>query len=67
MQYIPDVSRAVFGLLTAMQKRAAEREEDGVPPKRPKFAVGATAKVGSCAFFWKILLLRHFGCELSAE
>lgn len=38
LQYIPDVSRAVFGLLTAMQKRARDTEEenDGEVSKRAK-------------------------------
>ncbi|CAM9687130.1 unnamed protein product, partial [Pylaiella littoralis] len=37
-KYIPDVSRAVFGLLTAMQKRARDTEEenDGEVSKRAK-------------------------------
>lgn len=38
LQYIPDVSRAVFGLLTAMQKRARDSEEGnaGGASKRAK-------------------------------
>lgn len=36
LQYIPDVSRAVFGLLAAMQKRARESEEDAGASKRLK-------------------------------
>ncbi|CAN0173855.1 unnamed protein product, partial [Ectocarpus sp. 12 AP-2014] len=44
--YIPDVSRAVFGLLTAMQKRARDGEEDkgGGVGGASKRARGATAK-----------------------
>lgn len=47
LQYIPDVSRAVFGLLTAMQKRARDGEEDkgGGAGGASKRARGATAKV----------------------
>ncbi|CAM9435248.1 unnamed protein product, partial [Scytosiphon promiscuus] len=39
-KYIPDVSRAVFGLLTAMQKRARESEDvgDGEASKRARGA-----------------------------
>ncbi|CBJ26118.1 DNA topoisomerase VI subunit B-like protein Topoisomerase 6 subunit B [Ectocarpus siliculosus] len=45
-KYIPDVSRAVFGLLTAMQKRARDGEEDkgGGAGGASKRARGATAK-----------------------
>lgn len=59
-QYIPDVSRAVFGLLTAMQKRA--RDDDEVASGASKRAKGGDAassssssshlsvsKVGTCA------------------
>ncbi|CAM9156515.1 unnamed protein product [Ectocarpus sp. 6 AP-2014] len=44
--YIPDVSRAVFGLLTAMQKRVRDGEEDkgGGAGGASKRARGATAK-----------------------
>ncbi|CAM9660593.1 unnamed protein product, partial [Ectocarpus sp. 13 AM-2016] len=44
--YIPDVSRAVFGLLTAMQKRARDGEEDkgGGVGGASKRARGATTK-----------------------
>lgn len=38
LQYIPDVSRAVFGLLTAMQKRARESEEEKGGSKKARGA-----------------------------
>ncbi|CAM9108711.1 unnamed protein product, partial [Ectocarpus fasciculatus] len=50
--YIPDVSRAVFGLLTAMQKRARDGEEDkgegaGGASKRARGAAAKTQIMAS--------------------
>eukprot|EP00752_Nemacystus_decipiens_P009889 g8822.t1 len=55
-KYIPDVSRSVFGLLTAMQKRARESEEGGVgdagagsQSKSKKAKAAASGSVGGSA------------------
>lgn len=57
LQYIPDVSRSVFGLLTAMQKRARDSEEGdvggagaGSKGKSKKAKVAGSGSVGGSAF-----------------
>lgn len=47
LQYIPDVSRAVFGLLTAMQKRARESEEEKGGSKKARGAGSGVLTVSS--------------------
>lgn len=54
LQYIPDVSRSVFGLLTAMQKRTRDGEEGGVEgagagSKSKKAKGGGSGPMGATA------------------